>query len=133
MISPNASNWVNRGEPAGRKLAKVLRHFLDFNAAIEEVQLHEYARVLEGMVAADASEVQVASYLGYIEDQLGLSRSPARHRRLVAIAVWHIAKAALMRDEALRLLREGVPGATSEQVSLSEWLAERILRQGERS
>ncbi len=130
MISPNASNWVNRGEPAERKLTRVVRHFRGFDAAVSDGQLQEYASVLEGMVAADASEVQVASYLGYLEDQLGRSRSPSRHRRLVAIALWHIAKVALMREEALRLLREGVPEATSDQVSLSEWLAERILRQG---
>lgn len=129
MISPNASNWVNRGEPAERKLMRVLRHFLGFDAAVSDSQLQEFAAVLEGMVAADASEVQVASYLGYLEDQLDRPRSPSRRRRLVAIALWHVAKAALIREETLRLLREGVPPATSEQVPLSKWLRERILRE----
>lgn len=56
------------------------------------------------MVAADASEVQVASYLGYLEDQLGRPRSPARARRLEAIAIWHIAKSALRAPERLTKL-----------------------------
>lgn len=64
-----------------------------------------------------------------MEDQLGRTRSPAAHRRLVAIAVWHIAKAGLVRDQAMRLLRDGLPHGTSEQVRLSDWLAERILRE----
>lgn len=128
MISANASNWVNRGEPAERKLTRVLRHFLEYDPAASDLQLGEYAGVLEGMVAADASEVQVAGYLGHVEDQLGRTRSPAAHRRLVAIAVWHIAKAALIRDDAVRLLRDGVPPATSAHARLSDWLAERILR-----
>lgn len=77
MISETASNWVDRGEPSEPKIAKTLRHFLGFDVPVEEAELLEYAGVLVGMVAADASEVQVASYLGYLEDQHGRPRSSA--------------------------------------------------------
>lgn len=130
MISEKASNWVDRGEPAEPRIAKALRHFLGFDAAVEDATLLEYAGILVGMVAADASEVQVAAYLGHLEDRAGLQRSAARHRRLEAIAVWHVAKAALTRDRALRLLDGDAPDATAEHARLSDWLAERILRAG---
>jgi hypothetical protein len=128
MISDRASNWVDRGEPAEPKIAKALRHFLGFDAPVEDATLLEYAGIIVGMAAADASEVQVAAYLGHLEDQAGLQRSTARHRRLEAVAVWHIAKAALTRDRALRLLAGEEPDATGEHARLSDWLAERILR-----
>lgn len=127
MISENASNWVDRGEAAEPKIAKALRHFFGFDAAIEDAQLRDYADTLVGMVAADASEVQVAAYLGDLEDQLGHNRSPAGQRRLEAIAIWHIAKAALIRDRALRLLNEHVANTDTEHPRLSDLLRERIL------
>ncbi len=130
MISEKASNWVDRGEPAEPKIAKALRHFLGFDAPVEDATLLEYAGIIVGMAAADASEVQVSAYLGHLEDGAGLQRSTARHRRLVAVAVWHIAKAALTRDRALRLLDGEAPAAPAEHARLSDWLAERILRGG---
>lgn len=131
MISENASNWVDRGEAAEPKIAKALRHFLGFDVSIEEGELLEQAGILMGMVAADASEVQVASYLGHLEDRFDRPRSSARHRRLEAIAIWHIAKAALTRDRVLRLLRGDLPDADAEHERLSAWLRERLLRGGE--
>jgi hypothetical protein len=97
---------------------------------VEDATLLEYAGIVVGMVAADASEVHVAAYLGHLEDQAGLQRSAARHRRLEAVAVWHVAKAALTRDRALRPLAGEEPDATAEHQRLSGWLAERILRAG---
>jgi hypothetical protein len=131
VIFEKASNWVDRGEPSEPKLAKTLRHFFGFDVPVEDAQLQEYTRTLVSMVAADASEVQVASYLGYLEDQHGRPRSSARHRRLEAIAIWHMAKAALVRDQALRLLRGEAYDATAEHERLSDWLRERILRSRE--
>lgn len=128
MISENASNWVDRGEPAEPKIAKTLRHFVGFDAPVDDDQLAEYAKVVMSMAAADASEVQVAAYLGHLEEEVGLARSSGRHRRLVAIPVWHMAKAALTRDRAVRLLGGEVPDVTAEQERLSDWLAERIMR-----
>lgn len=131
MISDRASNWVDRGEPAEPKIARALRHFFSFDVRVADDTLLEYAGILVGMVAADASEVQVAAYLGHLEDGLGLERSSARHRRLEAVAVWHVAKAALTRDRALRLLAGGqAPDASAGHERLSDWLAERILRAG---
>lgn len=128
MISDQASNWVDRGEAPEPKIAKTLRHFLGFDVPVADAELLEYANTLVSMVAADASEVQVASYLGYLQDQHEQPRSSARHRRLEAIAIWHMAKAALTRDRALQLLRVDLPDATAEHERLSDWLAERIRR-----
>ena len=128
VIHERASNWVDRGEPAEPKIAKALRHFFGFDADVEDARLQEYASTLVAMVAADASEVQVAAYLGHLEDQLGRERAPAPRRRLEAIAVWHIAKAALTRDRAMRLLSGEAVDATAEHQRLSDWLREQILR-----
>lgn len=131
MIFNGASNWVDRGEPAESKIVKALRHFFGFEAPLQDEHLQEYAGTLVGMVAADASEVQVAAYLGYLEDQHGLPRSAAAHRRLEAIAIWHIAKAALTRDRAMRLLNGEVSDANAENQRLSEWLRKRMLQMEE--
>jgi hypothetical protein len=126
MISARASNWVDRGESPEPKITSALRHFLGFDVAVDDAHLLKEARTLIAMVAADASEIQLASYLGYIEAQLGRARSDARTRRLEAIAIWHIAKAALTRDHALRLLDGQPADATVDHERLSDWLAARI-------
>jgi hypothetical protein len=126
MISSSASNWVDRGEPPEPKIARALRHFLGFDAPMDDESLLSEACVFVGMVAADASEVQIAAYLGHLEDRAGLQRSAARRRRLEAIAIWHIAKAALTRDRALRLLAGEELDLRAEDTRLSVWLAERI-------
>jgi hypothetical protein len=131
MISANASNWVDRGEPAEPKIAAALRHFLGFNVAMDDASLLDEARTLLGMVAADASEIQVASYLGYLEDQVGRPRSEARTRRLEAIAIWHIGKAALTRDRALSFVEGRPTDATVDHERLSQWLAARIAPDAE--
>ena len=128
MVSQSASNWVDRGEPPEPKIVKALRHFLGFEIAPGEAELEEQARVLVSMVAADASEVQVAAYLGHLEDEAGRPRVTAAHRRLEAIAIWHIAKAALTRDEATRVQHEAGGGDLRAPPPLSAWLEERILR-----
>jgi hypothetical protein len=79
-----------------------------------------------GMVAADATEVHVAGFLR----TLLTATSPSRDStaiRATAIAVWHIAKAALVRDFAERVLRGEVPVNKPTPDSLSHWLAERLL------
>ena len=131
MISERASNWVDRGEPAEPKIAAALRHFIGFDLTTDDARPLDEARTLVGMVAADASEIQVASYLGYLEEQFGRPRSEARRRRLEAIAIWHIAKAALTRDRAARLLAGEPEAATADRERLSEWLAARIASAGE--
>ena len=126
MISDRASNWVDRGEAPEPKIAGALRHFIGFDVATDDAALLDEARTLVAMVSADASEIQVASYLGCVEEKFGRARSDARTRRLQAIAIWHSAKAALTRDRALRLLSGAPSDATIEHQHLSEWLATRI-------
>ena len=128
MLSENASNWVDRGEPPERKIVKALRHFLGFASAPGDAELDAQARVLVGMVEADASEVQIAAYLGHLEDQIERPRVDGAHRRLVAIAIWHIAKAALTRDEAMRMRESQADIDRVERQPLSTWLHDRILR-----
>lgn len=95
MTSPRASNWVDRGLPAERKLARCLGVYLGLGPADEEAALQTHAVTLLYMVAADASEVQVASYLRSVEQQFAAEIPVGALRRPIAIALWHIAKAAL--------------------------------------
>jgi hypothetical protein len=95
------SNWVDRGEPAEPHLVRVLAFFLEREPAAHATWLHQQAVIVRGMVDANASEVQVASFVGYLEELLGRPISPAPTRRGVAIALWHIAKAGLTRDRLL--------------------------------
>jgi hypothetical protein len=111
MISPNASNWVYRGESPDPTLTRVLSSYLHLDPAAAASQLHEYTTAVREMAEADATEVQIAGYLRGLETTHGQDH-PARHRRAVAIAVWHIAKCGEVRDRALRLL--GItPGAAT--------------------
>ena len=126
MTNPNASNWIDRGLPPEQKLARCLAVYLGREVKGSEVALAEQANTLAQMVAADASEVQVANYLSSLEQELGASIPQGQLRRTMAIAVWHIAKAAQTRDRLLA--REANPPGptTSSQVPLSEWLAKRL-------
>ena len=131
MITTNASNWVDRGEPAGPKVASVVRHLLGFDVPVTDEQLAEYAETLLGMVAADASEIDVASYVGHIEERHGRPRSDAKQRRLRAIAIWHIAKAAMVRDRAMRLLEMPDAAPPDSLLTLEDVLAARLVRHDE--
>ena len=51
--------------------------------------------------------------------------------RLTAIALWHIAKAALVRDFAERVLQGEVPVNAPTPDRLSHWLATRLLSEEE--
>jgi hypothetical protein len=126
MTNPQASNWVDRGLPPERKLARCLAAYLGQEVAGSEVALAQQANTLAAMVAADASEVQVASYLRSLELELGVTIPEGALRRTMAIAIWHIAKAAQTRDRLLSRA-ENPPGPpTSTQVPLSEWLSDRL-------
>lgn len=131
MISPDASNWVDRGEPAEPKLARALHHVLGRDRPVDDAVLLGHAATVLGMVEADASEVQVAAYIGDVQTELGLERTAGRARRLAAIALWHMGKAALVRDRSLRLLDAVRDAATTEQPRLSDWLKERLMRDDE--
>jgi len=126
IISRNASNWVDRGESPHRTIERVLGRFLDENPLDRAVWFREQSETIVGMVAADATEVHVAGFLR----TLLTAESPPRDStaiRAAAIAVWHIAKAALVRDFAERVLRGEVPINEPTPDSLSHWLAARLL------
>jgi hypothetical protein len=111
MITPNASNWVYRGESPDPALSRLLSSYLHLDPATAAAQLQEYTKAVRGMAEADATEVQIAGYLRPLEEK-HQREHPASHRRAVAIALWHIAKCAEVRDRALKLL--GIhPGAAT--------------------
>jgi hypothetical protein len=128
MINTKASNWVDRGEPPEPTLTRVLSSYLELELLTNEARLREYAGAVRGMAEADATEVNIAGYLRTLESTHLAAEHPARHRRAVAIALWHIAKAAEIRERAIRLVAEHATNPRAAQVPLSTWLAERLLR-----
>lgn len=133
MINTKASNWVDRGEPPEPTLARVLASYLELEPSANEGRLREYAAAVRGMAEADATEDNIAGYLRTLESTHLAAEHPARHRRAAAIALWHIAKAAEVRDRALRLMAEHAATPSAAQVPLSTWLAERLLRDDPRT
>ena len=127
IISRKASNWVDRGEPPIPTLRRVLAFFFERHAPTDEPWLDEHATVILGMVAADATEVHIAGYLRSIVRE---SQAPAREplgARAAAVGLWHIAKAALVRDFAERVLQGEVPVNVPTPDSFSHWVASRLL------
>lgn len=126
MTSRHASNWVDRGERPAPKVQRTLAFFFDRHDVADQAWLSDAAQTIVGMVEADASEVLIAGYLKHLAREHGIE-FPAR-ARLASVAVWHIAKAALVRDAAVRLLNSDVV-ARRDHVPppLSVWLAERLL------
>lgn len=126
IISKHASNWVDRGEPPRATIERILGKFLDRNPAAELEWFREQADIITGMVAADATEVHLVGYLR----TLVAYREPTRDTgadRLAAIALWHVAKAALVRDFAERVLGGEIPPNDATPDRLGHWLASRLL------
>ena len=135
IISRKANNWVDRGEPALPTLERILAHFFDRPAEAHGPWLREHATAVFGMVAADATEVHVAGYIRSIARDPGYAApagGPAGVRP-PAIALWHAAKAALVRDLAERVLRGEIPPNEPTPERLSQWLAARLLTPEERA
>lgn len=130
LLSPKSNNWVDRGVPAEPTLQRILAHAFDRHAAEHESWLAEHARAVLGLVAAHGTESHVVGYLRSVARDAGMPDAPPT-RRLVAVALWHAAKAALIRDFAERVLRGEVPIDTPTPERLSSWLAERLLTQQE--
>lgn len=127
IISKKAGNWVDRGEPAIPTLSRVLAYFFEQDPLRDQAWLDEHANIILGMVAADATEVHVAGYLRSISSEAGVPvREPARARG-AAVALWHIAKAALVRDFAERVLQGEVPVNEPTPDSFGHWVASRLL------
>ncbi len=127
IIYKKAANWVDRGEPAIPTLRRVLAHFFGRFGESDVAWLDEHAATIEGMVAADATEVHIAAYLRSLSAEEG-SEAPERpSARPAAIALWHIAKAALVRDFAERVLRGEVPVNEPTPDTFSHWVASKLL------
>ena len=126
IVSSKASNWVDRGEAPHATIERVLGRLLDRDPGTAPEWFRAHSHTIVGMVAADATEVHVA---GFLRTLLSADSPPrdAATLRTAAIAVWHIAKAALIRDFAERVLRGEVPVNEATPDSLSHWLAARLL------
>ena len=131
IIAKNASNWVDRGEPANPTLRRVLAHFFDRHSPADEPFLDEHATIIAGMVAADATDVHIAAYLRSVVRSEKIALAEPLRARGPAIALWHIAKAALVRDFAERVLKGEIPVNAPTQDSFSHWIASRLLDPGE--
>lgn len=126
IISTKASNWVDRGEPPHHTIERVLARFLDQNSSTRPDWFRQQSETIVGMVAADATEVHIAGFLRTLLTTTSPPRDSAM-TRTAAIALWHIAKAALVRDFAERVLQGEIPVNAPTPDSLSHWLAARLL------
>jgi hypothetical protein len=127
IISKKASNWVDRGEPPQPTLRRVLAHFFERHAPDDQPWLDEQANIILGMVAADATEVHIAGYLRSVVRETGLPTREPLGARSAGVALWHVAKAALVRDFAERVLQGEIPVNAPTPDRFSHWLAERLL------
>jgi len=127
IISRKASNWVDRGEPPNATLRRVLAYFFERFDSADESWLEEHAVIILGMVAADATEVHIAGYLRSIVRQVGTPTREPLGARAAGVALWHVAKAALVRDFAERVLRGEIPVNEPTPDSFSHWVASRLL------
>ncbi len=124
----SASNWVDRGASPEAKLGHVLAHYLGHPdlASAPPPWFDQAVLDVIGMVAADASEVELAAFVRTLARSHGRTDpDELRGARLVAVALWHVAKAAEVRDRARRVLAELAPHDPPPR--LSDWLAERLL------
>jgi hypothetical protein len=127
IISKKASNWVDRGEPPHATLRRVLAHFFERRAPEDQAWLNEQAEIVLGMVAADATEIHIAGYLRSVVRETGTPTREPLEARSTAISLWHIGKAALVRDFAERVLRGEVPVNQPTPDTFSHWIATRLL------
>jgi hypothetical protein len=124
IIARNADNWVDRGDPAEPKLALALAHLLGRRSEAHQPWLIDHAAT---MVAAGATDYHVNGYVRGVARELDPSAEIPPGTRMAAVALWHIAKAALVRDFAERVLSGDVPPNVPTPVPLGQWLASRLL------
>jgi beta-phosphoglucomutase-like phosphatase (HAD superfamily) len=127
IIYKKASNWVDRGESPNPTLRRVLTRFFERFDESDEPWLDEHANIIVGMVAADATEVHIAAYLRSVVREAGHPTREPLGARAAAVPLWHIAKAALVRDFAERVLRGDVPVNEPTPDTFSHWVASKLL------
>lgn len=125
LSSSKASNWVDRGGSPLPAMQNVLAFFFERHAPEDHDWLRRAAEDVFGMVAADATDIQIAGYLKSVARTQGIEFPPKA--RLHSIALWHVAKAALVRDAATLLLNSDLAAHVADAPSLDEWLASRLL------
>lgn len=98
-MSRQTSNWVDRGDPLEAALARVLGAALGVYP--EDSRLIEPVTVIRGQVEAAATEGDIATYVRSLYPAFARPHADKTTERLLATALWHIAKVGLSRD-ALR-------------------------------
>jgi hypothetical protein len=127
MSRSPGQNWIERGMSPETVMCRVLAVFVGHDPAKPPVELEHNARTIRAMAEADASEVQIVSYLKDIQRRFGRLEEPGPiTRRTAAVCLWHIAKVAELHEQLVRLRAQVASETTQEP--LSEWLAERIIR-----
>ena len=126
MTSSKAGNWVDRGGPPAPEVQKTVAFFFNRHEVSDEGWLRDAAQTIVGMVEADASDILIAGYLKHVAREQGIEFPP--RARMASVAVWHIAKAAIVRDAAVRLLNSDLMEQRAVvPPPLATWLAERLL------
>jgi hypothetical protein len=118
-------SWVERDDPIEPELARVLAHPLGMPH--DDARLDEHALAVRGLVEAGGSEVDVTKYVRRLFEPFGLPQPDAVVARLLGIALWHVTKAGLVRNNAQRRVAELVRELPPE-APLSERLAAAIER-----
>ena len=118
---------MDRGAPPEPKVRQVLAHYLGRPDEENARWLAEHALAVLGMVDADASEVDVAAYIRQVARALGRAPAEVAGARMVAVALWHVVKAARMRDLAERAVRGELRQPPPTGTVLGERLAARLL------
>jgi hypothetical protein len=106
-------------------LEQSVRYFFGRHDERDQPWVSECAAVVLGMVAADATHVHIVGYLKVVAREHNVPWPLSA--RQAAIALWHIAKAALVRDLAERVLNSEMVTNPAVPESLSRWLAGRLL------
>lgn len=95
-MSRQTSNWVDRGDPVEAPLSRILGAAL--GVAADDARLAEHTAVILGQVEAQATEGDVATYVGSVFPSFNRPLPEVDAHRLLGTALWHIAKLALVRD-----------------------------------
>ncbi len=110
-------------------MQRVLEFFYDRHEEPDAAWLRRTAEDVLRLVAADATDIQIAGYLKSVARAQAIEFPPKA--RLTSIALWHIAKAALVRDAATALLNSDLAAGEGTPPPPSEWLASRLLTPAE--
>lgn len=125
MMSRKGSNWVDRDDPLEDTLARVLGHPLFLDA--DDTRLAPHVLTVRGLVEADATEVHVTRFIRTLFPLFDQPEPDPKLTRTLGIALWHIAKAGLVRDRARRRAEELVRQLPPPP-SLAKQLTDAILR-----